>query len=114
MAGGSNPHARSGNSRFRQGKDFIKLTIYEFDRDLHPVERVFAGEINRTLRVLKIVGLERVGRPITEAAQVKLRADMLQQNFHILNWSCCVRPESELARPFVIPLSWVRRRIRQH
>ena len=67
-----------------QGKDFVVLAVDKFDCDLNAVQRVVAGEINGALRVLEVVSIHGVCRPIAEAAQIELRPDVLQKNFHAL------------------------------
>jgi len=60
-----------------QRKHFVELAVHEFHGDLDAVDAVLARKINRPLRVLKIVSVERIGRPIPKAAEVQLRAHVL-------------------------------------
>jgi hypothetical protein len=64
------------------GENFVEFRLHKLDRQLHAAEAVFAGKIERPLRVLEIVRFEVIGRPIPQAPQVKLRSHVLKQNFH--------------------------------
>ena len=66
----------------RHGKDFVKLAVDELHRDLNPVQSMLAREINGALRMLKIVRLKRIGGPVSQTAQIKLRTNVLQHNLH--------------------------------
>ena len=69
------------NSRFRKRwkrKDFVELAIQKLHCDLNATDAMFAGEIDRALRVLKVVAFEGVSRPVPQAAEVKLGAHVLQ------------------------------------
>ena len=73
---------REGWSYRWEGEDLVKLAVDKLNRYLDPGYAMFAGEIDCFLRMLKIESLERVGSPIPEPAEIKLRAGMLQQDFH--------------------------------
>jgi hypothetical protein len=70
----------------RQRDDLVKLGINEPDGNLQSIEAVLAGEVDGSLRVLKIERLERVCGPVARAAKVKTGPYMLQQNSHNSAW----------------------------
>ena len=49
----------------RQGHDLVTLAIDESDCNLNADDPVFAGEIDRFLRMLKIESVDRIRRPIS-------------------------------------------------
>lgn len=63
---------------YRQREDFVGGAVYEFDRDLDAGQPVFARKIGGALRMLKIMRLVGIHGPASQAAQVKLRARVLQ------------------------------------
>jgi hypothetical protein len=68
----------------RQREHLVKLAVEKFHGDLDAANPVFAREVNGPLRMLEIVSLRRMGRPIAQAPQIKLRPRMLKQDFHRL------------------------------
>jgi len=68
---------RRRDRRCRKWKHLVELGINEFDGNLNRSQSVVAGEINRALGVLKVVGLKRAGGPVPKASHVKLRAYVL-------------------------------------
>src|SRR5438552_830285 len=66
----------------RQGKNLVKLAVDEPHGNLHSAEAVLMGEINRPLRVLEIKSVVGIGGPITQPAEIKPGASVLQQNLH--------------------------------
>jgi len=71
-----------GNVDGRKWKHLVELGVNEFDRYLHSGQTVVTSEINGALGMLKIVSLDWVGGPIAEAAYVKLRPYVLEQDLH--------------------------------
>jgi len=64
--------------RLGQGENFIELVVNELDGYLHSRQGVFARKINGPLRMLKIMPLEWIRRPVPQTSQVELRANVLQ------------------------------------
>ena len=67
-----------------QRKHFVVLAVDEFYGDLNAVQRMISREVYGALRVLKVMPVHRICCPIAEAAQIELRPDVLQKNFHAL------------------------------
>jgi hypothetical protein len=65
-----------------QGKNFVELAVDELYRDLNPGQAMLVSAVDRLLGMLKIVGIKGIGRPIAQAAKIKLSTDMLQQDLH--------------------------------
>lgn len=69
----------SGRSEVNENrKGFLQLAIQEFHSNLDTSEGMFAGKIYRALRVTEVVSFKRIGRPVSQTAQIQLRPCMLQ------------------------------------
>jgi hypothetical protein len=61
---------------------FIELAVDKFYQNLNALQVVLLGEIDGALRVFEIERLVRIGRPVPQAFQEKLRPNVLEQNPH--------------------------------